>query len=540
MNERSVLSVSGLRKTFGGVVAVDDLSMSVDLGDIHGIIGPNGSGKTTFFNTVTGVYSPDNGAITFDGTDITGWRPHQIAREGMARTFQIASPFEELSVRKNLTVVHTPDRVSDPETRADEMLETLEIDHVAENLASEVSGGQRKLLELARALMLDPEIALLDEPTAGVNPALADRIVEFLQKINREGTTFIVIEHDMGVMREMADVVTVFNQGRVVTEGTFDSVRQDERVREAYLGQTETDIESVIGRQDCATSSEQVDDADEESKVKNTALGAERADTVYGEAAADAGSVTDKGTDSTSGSRARIVASDIVAGYGQHEVLHGVSIESRGDVTCIFGPNGSGKSTLLKTINGTLTPWEGQVAYEGEDITPLDPAQTIRRGLATVSQGGGIFGSLTVEENLKFGAYSVDDKSVVDGRIDDVLKTFPDLKGKLSVKAGTLSGGQQMMVALGQVMMSGADTLLLDEPSAGLAPALADDAFSMIERFAKREKQVLLVEQNVQSALRIADYVYILAQGEIQFAGSPTTLADEQELMDIYLGVSEA
>jgi ABC-type branched-subunit amino acid transport system ATPase component len=233
-----LLEVDGLTKRFGALVANDGITLSVADGEVRGIIGPNGSGKSTFFNTLTGFYRSDGGTVVFDGTDITGWKPYRIAQQGLARTFQIVSPFEDLTVRENLLAVHTPGlRVtSEKQQRADDILEFLEIEHIAENEASEMSGGQQKLLELARVLMLDPKCILLDEPTAGVNPALQNRIIDRLEEMNERGTTFVIVEHDMSLIQRFADSVTVFDQGQVIAEGGFDDVTGDTRVREAYLG----------------------------------------------------------------------------------------------------------------------------------------------------------------------------------------------------------------------------------------------------------------------------------------------------------------
>ena len=232
-----------------------------------------------------------------------------------------------------------------------------------------------------------------------------------------------------------------------------------------------------------------------------------------------------------------LVAEDVVTGYDQHEVLHGVSVRSHDGVTCIFGPNGSGKSTLLKTMNGVVPAWSGTVRYGGRDITDASPEDIVKFGIATLPQGGGVFGTLSVEENLRVGGFTVDDPALLDERIDDVLDVFPDLREKLDARAKSLSGGQQMMVSLGRAMMTGADTYLLDEPSAGLAPALVDDAFELVARLVDRGAQILLIEQNVTAALRLADHVYILAEGDLQFDGPPADLADEDELMELYLGI---
>lgn len=230
-----ILQTNELTKRFGALTANDQISLSVERGDIRGIIGPNGSGKTTFFNCVTGFLNPDEGRIEFDGVDVTNWKPHRIARRGMVRTFQIVSPFKNMTVRQNLLAGRVPDRV-DKRARTDEILEFLEIDHIAENDAGGISGGQQKLLELGRVLMLDPECVLLDEPTAGVNPALEKRLLDHIHDLNDEGMTFIIVEHDMNVMQKIADSISVFDQGKYIAEGPFDEIQQNELVRQAYLG----------------------------------------------------------------------------------------------------------------------------------------------------------------------------------------------------------------------------------------------------------------------------------------------------------------
>jgi len=233
----------------------------------------------------------------------------------------------------------------------------------------------------------------------------------------------------------------------------------------------------------------------------------------------------------------RLVGNNIVTGYGTHEIIHDVSVQAHDGVTCIFGPNGSGKSTLMKSLNGILPVWSGEVTYGGTDLTGLSPADIVEEGIVTLPQDGGLFPDLTVRENLKIGGYTVSDKSVVKERRDDVLEAFPPLEEQLGAKTKSLSGGQQMMLAFARSMMIGADTFLLDEPSAGLAPSLVDDVFGMIEQLTEFGAQVILIEQNVRAALKIADYVYILAQGELQFEGVPEDLSDEDELIELYLGI---
>ena len=233
----------------------------------------------------------------------------------------------------------------------------------------------------------------------------------------------------------------------------------------------------------------------------------------------------------------RLVGTDLVTGYGSHEIIHDVSVRSHDGVTCIFGPNGSGKSTLLKALNGMVDVWSGSVTYGDDALTDDGPADIVSRGIVTLPQDGGLFGRLTVRENLRLGGYRVADKSAVEDRIDRSLKAFPALADKLSDRARSLSGGQQMMLSFARAMIADADIFLLDEPSAGLAPSLVNDVIEQVKTLVEHGAQIVLVEQNVRAALRIADHVYILAQGELQFDGKPEELSEEDELIELYLGL---
>lgn len=232
-----------------------------------------------------------------------------------------------------------------------------------------------------------------------------------------------------------------------------------------------------------------------------------------------------------------LVAENVTTGYGKHEVLHDVSVRSHEHVTCIFGPNGSGKSTLLKAIAGIVPVWSGRVSYGETDITDFESHETVRSGIATVPQNGGIFRSLSVRENLLLGAHTVDDRDAVKRRIEQVYGAFPVLEEKRRAKGHSLSGGQQMMLGFGCAMMTGAETFLLDEPTAGLAPSLVDDVIEMVVQLSDQDVHILMVEQNVEAGLRVADHVYILAQGEIQFDGPLSDLSGEDELIELYLGL---
>jgi len=253
--DETPLEVEGLRKTFGGITAVDDVSFGVEKGSLTGLIGPNGAGKSTTFNLITGMLDPDGGTVRFNGEDITGLAPHEIANRGLARTFQIARELEEMTVLENMMLAPkgqigealwrsiTPgvrDNVQRQEQehleRVWEVLDFFEIDHLADEYAENLSGGQRKLLEMARALLTDPDVLLLDEPFAGVNPSLEKRLLTHIHELREEGYTFLIVEHDMDLIMENCERVIVMHQGRVLKDGTPAEVKGSEDVIEAYLG----------------------------------------------------------------------------------------------------------------------------------------------------------------------------------------------------------------------------------------------------------------------------------------------------------------
>ncbi|PSQ57194.1 ABC transporter ATP-binding protein [Halobacteriales archaeon SW_7_71_33] len=248
-----LLRVEGLSKSFGGLVANDGVSLAVERGSITGLIGPNGAGKSTLFDCITGYHEPDAGTVRLDGVGVTGAPPHEIARQGLIRSFQTPRAPGGMTVREAMMVgaadqpgeslwrlFAAPGAVRDGERatleRAERTLERFEIGHLARAPATDLSGGQMKLVELARATMTDPDVLLLDEPVAGVNPTLAEKLKGFLRELNDDGITFLIIEHDMGFIMDLADTMVVLDQGSVLVEGPPEAVRNDERVVDAYLG----------------------------------------------------------------------------------------------------------------------------------------------------------------------------------------------------------------------------------------------------------------------------------------------------------------
>ena len=255
-----ILVVENTRRAFGGLVAVDVEHLEIQRGIITALIGPNGAGKTTFFNLLTGFDRPDTGSVLFDGKDVGRLSSHQRARQGMVRTFQLTKALTKLSVLENMKLgakgqigEHFLQSLAPPlwraqekaiEERAHELLKRFRLDHMASEYSGTLSGGQRKLLEMARALMASPAVVMLDEPVAGVNPALTQSLLEHVKALPSEGVTVIFVEHDMDVVWDISDWVVVMAEGAVIAEGVPESIGKNQAVIDAYLGSGDDEPES--------------------------------------------------------------------------------------------------------------------------------------------------------------------------------------------------------------------------------------------------------------------------------------------------------
>lgn len=247
-----ILTVDNLRRSFGGLVAVDVDHLEIQRGIITALIGPNGAGKTTFFNLLTNFDQPDTGTVLFDNEDVTGRPSHTLARLGMIRTFQLTKVLSKMTVIDNMKLGATgqsgesmwksllrpmwKDQESVIEKRADELLERFKLDHMRNEFAGTMSGGQRKLLEMSRSLMADPKVVMLDEPMAGVNPALTQSLLEHVKSLRDDGISVVFVEHDMDVVRDISDWVVVMAEGSVIAEGPHQSIGANQAVIDAYLG----------------------------------------------------------------------------------------------------------------------------------------------------------------------------------------------------------------------------------------------------------------------------------------------------------------
>ncbi|MBK8986312.1 MAG: ABC transporter ATP-binding protein [Chloroflexi bacterium] len=240
----SILTVENITKRFGGLVAVHNLSLNVENGEILGMIGPNGAGKTTAFNMISGYYRPDEGRVVFDGHDVTGRRPDQICKLGLARTFQVVKPFPQLSVLDNV-IVGAYNRTNDKQEarqRAQDVIKFLDMTDMAGQLAGSLSVVGRKRLEIAKALATEPKMILLDEAMAGLRPVETDMMIELVRQISQQNIALLLVEHVMRVIMSLADRIVVIHHGEMIAQGEPQQVVRDKAVIDAYLGEEVVDV----------------------------------------------------------------------------------------------------------------------------------------------------------------------------------------------------------------------------------------------------------------------------------------------------------
>ncbi len=233
-----------------------------------------------------------------------------------------------------------------------------------------------------------------------------------------------------------------------------------------------------------------------------------------------------------------LIVKDLESGYGEMQVLWGVSLEvKKGSITTVLGPNGAGKSTTLKSIFGIIKPWNGSIEFNGEDVTKLPPHKKVELGMTLVPEGRHLFPNMTVDENLVLGAYTKRAEERLNDSLELVYNLFPRLKERAKQKAGTLSGGEQQMVAIARALMTCPELILMDEPSQGLAPKLVSEVFETVMKLKEEGLTILLVEQNVYASLEISDYAYVLHEGKIAFGGTVDEIKESEEIKKAYLGV---
>jgi ABC-type branched-subunit amino acid transport system ATPase component len=518
-----LLRLDKVQRHFGGVHAVDGVSLEVEQGSIHGLIGPNGAGKTTLVNVITGYVPFQSGRAWLESDELSGRSAHRIAALGVSRTFQNIRLFKDLTALQNVLIgMHTRRRDDtlaqlgtlpvfrrDQRGRVDEahrLMDSvgLSAKDVGDRAAGTLPYGDQRRLEIARALALQPRLLILDEPAAGMNPSEKQGIRELIERLNAEGLTILLIDHDMRLVMGVCRRVAVLDFGRKIAEGTPTEVSTDGAVIKAYLG-TGGD------------------------KVVSSAPGAS------GVGAAEAVIEATGSRPSAEPKKAILDVDDLTVSYGAINAVQGASLRvAAGEVVALIGANGAGKSTILNTLSGLIRPDSGTAVFDGLDLTTAKPSDIVRRGLVQVPEGREILARQTVLENLELATWGR--KGAVAQEIEAVIKRFPILGERRALRAGTLSGGEQQMLAIARGLLAKPRLLLLDEPSLGLAPQMVDQVFSAIEEIHKEGTTILLVEQNALRALEIADRAYVLETGQIRLTGTGDDLLHNPAVRRAYLG----
>jgi ABC-type branched-subunit amino acid transport system ATPase component len=526
----ALLNVEDVSVRFGGLQALAAVTIDVPENEVTGLIGPNGAGKTTLFNVITGLQPPTGGTVVLDGKDITTVKPHQRARLGIGRTFQRLETFGTLSVRDNILVAAEMRKgwsreKFKPGGLADELIERIGLTSVAEERVDRLPTGTQRLVEMARALATKPRVVLLDEPSSGLNEAETDAFSELLIELAASGLAILLVEHDMGLVMSACHHIHVLDFGQIIAYGTPTEVQADPLVRAAYLG--EGDEADEVPEEQQALLAE-VSALQEEVRAETEPTNGSTPNVSVSEpppASSAPGTPTE-------GAALELI--DVRAAYGSIDVLHGVNITiPPGTVYALLGPNGAGKTTTLKVASGQLNPTAGEVRFLGERINGRSSDKLARAGLCTIPEGRGIFPNLTVLENLRTMTYTGTSLSQIE---EQAYTRFPRLKERRKQMAGTLSGGEQQMLAIARAIGTDPKVLLLDELSMGLAPLVVSELYDVVKRIAADDVSILVVEQFAHEVLDVADVAAIILHGKVQFEGSPPEVAEA--LQDAYLGGS--
>lgn len=402
-----VLRADAVSKNFGGIRAVRDAGLTVQKGQIHALIGPNGAGKTTMFNLISGKHLPSSGTVTLMGQPISGLDPAQIAQAGLARSFQITSLFEGLTIRENLRLSFQAkhpdrfnawrdiDRYADIDAETAELVKFLGLEGIEDTLGADLSYGGQRLVDLGIALATKPQMLLLDEPLAGLAAAERERVSRLVRTM-AQYIPVLIVEHDIDRILGFSDTVTVMNDGAVLVAGPPEAIRADQRVQEVYTGTGTPAVTGARGAQEAA-------------------------------------------------GKTVLRVGNLHSYYGKSHILNGAALEVReGEIVALLGRNGAGKSTFLKSLAGLVKPAEGSIDFAGIPLRGRLAPDIARAGIGYVPQGRGIFSGMSVRDNLALGRLA---RPQGEGGVywteERIFEFFPRLAERITSHADFLSGGEQ-------------------------------------------------------------------------------------------------
>ncbi|RSX51560.1 ATP-binding cassette domain-containing protein [Bifidobacterium callimiconis] len=562
-----VLRVRELDKSFRGLHAVNKVSFDLHKGEVISIIGPNGSGKSTTINLISGFITPDSGIIDIDDDPVAGLPATEVSERGLSRTFQNGRVFGGLTVDENINLgyhkklqaqrpfknlqkypivrwipllaetgvalIHGPK--TQREIKEVDVRVGREVDRFRERLGDRrsdltytLSYANRRRTEIARAHISEPKLLLLDEPTAGMNQSETAEVLEQLQHLKAQGHTILLVEHKIDLVTALSDRVLAMDGGRIIAQGSPDEVRTNPQVVEAYLGKRkETNQTRSHG---------QVNVLAMQNAIEHDGVATVNEPEPSDSGKADAESSAD--ANPFAGTETLLSLDKVNVFYGQVHALQDVSITvPKGAIVSLLGGNASGKSTTMKTILGINHPKSGTIHYEGRDITHESTRHRVASGIASVPEARRVFPQMTVQENLLSGAYTRTDKAGIAEDLDSMYERFPRLKERRGQQAGTMSGGEQQMLAFARALMSRPKVICMDEPTMGLSPKLVEDVLEQIARLRDElDLSVLMVEQQAELALTIADYGYVLQNGRIRLHGKASDLLGNPQVQEAYLG----
>jgi ABC-type branched-subunit amino acid transport system ATPase component len=484
------LSVSGLRKRFGGLIAVKDMAFQVRPGEIVGLIGPNGSGKSTVMKLIMGIEKPNAGEVLIDGVNVAGWPSHRIARQGVGIVFQHSRPLHRQTVLENIKLALLPDALlklfADPavDEQARSIAGRVGLGAVLQRRPSTLPFADLRRLELARAIARDPKVVLVDEPFAGLTSGEVGAFSELIAGFRDEGRAVLLVDHNVKSVAALVDRALAMYLGEPIAEGTAEQVMRDPKVRQVYMG---GGIEVSARQAPVPASTAPLLDVQGLSVL-----------------------------------------------YGKAQALEDVSIHVRpGEFVSVVGLNGAGKTTLFNAISGLVPSSAGTILWDGAALAGRSAAVIARGGIVQCPESRELFGTMSVRENLELGGSRLA-KAERDRQLDWLFDLFPILKSRAGQNAGTLSGGEQQMLAISRALMMKPRLLVLDEPTLGLAPVILEQLSRALETLRTTTPiTVLLGEQNVTFALPHADRVYVLEHARIIWEGGPERF--EQEMGAAYL-----